>query len=148
MIYLVASFNESHEGLRQGENVSPLLFALFLNDMETFFSAQKWNTIKCVDKLYNYSSGGINAILHDMQKNLDLLNKYCLCNKLKVNISNTKMMIFARSKTMIHNICTFKFGNTDLDQVEDYVYLGICFNWNGSFVKAKRLLRGEASKAI
>ena len=55
-------------------------------------------------------------------------------NKLKVNISKTKIMIFARSKTRIHNIRTFKFGNTDLDHVEDYIYLGICFNWNGSFV--------------
>ena len=33
---------------------------------------------------------------------------------------------------------TFKFGNLDLDLVDDYVYLGICFNWNGSFVKAKK----------
>ena len=37
-------------------------------------------------------------------------------------------------------MCTFKFGNTDHDQVEDYIYLGICFNWNGSFVNAKDLL--------
>ena len=58
------------------------------------------------------------------------------------------MMVFARSKTRIRNIRIFKFGNTDLDQVEDYVYLGICFNWNGSFVKAKQLLHDKASKAM
>ena len=72
---------------------------------------------------------------HDMQRNLNLLNDYCNCNKLKVNISKTKNMLFARSKTRLNNyIPTFKFGNIDLEQVDDYIYLGICFNWNGSFV--------------
>ena len=65
---------------------------------------------------------------HDMQRNLNLLNDYCNCNKLKVNISKTKIMVFARSKTRLNNIPTFKFGNIDLEQVEDYIYLGICFN--------------------
>ena len=57
-------------------------------------------------------------------------------------------MVFARSKTRLNNIPTFKFGNIDLEQVEDYIYLGICFNWNGSFVKAKKLLHDKASKAM
>ena len=78
------------------------MFALFLNDIETFFLAQKWNTLICIDKLYNDSNDGINAMLnmfvlvllcvdmtvlmaeneHDMQRNLDLLNIYPrdLCN--------------------------------------------------------------------
>ena len=67
-------------------------------------------------------------------------------NKLKVNISKTKIMVFARSKTGLNNVPTFKFGNIDLEQVEDY--LAICFNWNGSFVKAKKLLHDKASKAM
>ena len=112
----------SHVGLRQGDNVSLLLFALFLNDMETFFPSRKWNTLKFIVKLYNDSNDGINGMLnlyaddtvimaeneHDMQRNLDLLNEYCICNKLKVNISKTKIMVFARSKTRIRNIRTFK----------------------------------------
>ena len=71
---------------------------------------------------------------HDMQMNIDLLNDYCKCNKLNVTISKTKSMVFARYKTMLHNIPTFTFGNIDLEHIEDYIYLGVCFNWNGSFV--------------
>ena len=101
--------------------------------------------LEFIDKLYNDSNGGISGMLNmfvllyaddtvimaenesDMQRNLDLLNEYCICNKLKVNISKTKMLVFARSKTRIRNIRTFKFGDMNLDQVEDYIYLGICF---------------------
>ena len=83
-----------------------------------------------------------------MQRNLNLLNEYCNCNGLRVNMSKTKMMVFARSKTRLRNLPTFKFGNLDLDLVDDYVYLGICFNWNGSFVKAKKNLHDKASKAM
>ena len=83
-----------------------------------------------------------------MQRNLNLLNEYCNGNGLRVNISKTKMMIFARPKTRRRNLPTFKFGNLDLDLVDDYVYLGICFNWNGAFVKAKQLLHDKASKAM
>ena len=52
---------DSHVGLRQGKHFSPLLFALFLSDMETFFPEQKWNTLKFIEKLYNYSNDGINV---------------------------------------------------------------------------------------
>ena len=65
-----------------------------------------------------------------------------------LRVSKTKMMVFARSKTRLRNLPTFKFGNLDLDLADDYVYLGICFNWNGSFVKAKKILHDKASKAM
>ena len=83
-----------------------------------------------------------------MQRNLNLLNEYCNCNGLRVNTRKTKIMVFARSKTRLRNLPTFKFGNLDLDLVDDYVYFDICFNWNGSFVKAKQLLHDKASKAM
>ncbi len=56
---------------------------------------------------------------------------------LRLTSEKTKIMVFARSRTRLRNLPTFKFGNLDLDLVDDYVYLGICFNWNGSFVKEK-----------
>ena len=132
--------------MRQGENLSPLLFALFLNDLDTFFSKQKGDTLHYIDKLYNDCNNNVSRMLNlfvllyaddtvimaenecGMQRNLNLLNEYCNCNGLRVNISKTKMMVFARSKTRLRNLPTFKFGNLDLDLVDDYVYLGICFN--------------------
>ena len=41
-----------------------------------------------------------------------------LHNKLKVNISKTKSMVFARSKLKQNNMPTLKFGNIDPEQVE------------------------------
>ena len=43
-----SEFFDSHVGLRQGEHLLPLLFPLFLNDMETFFPSQKWNALKFI----------------------------------------------------------------------------------------------------
>ena len=144
--------------MRQGENLSPLLFALFLNVLDTFFTKQKWDTLDYIDKLYSDCNNNVSRMLNlfvllyaddtvimaenecGMQKTLNLLNEYCNCNGLRVNIRKTKNMVFARSnsKTRLRNLPTFKFGNLDLDLVDDYVYLDICFNWNGSFVKAKK----------
>ena len=61
---------------------------------------------------------------------------------------NLKEVARAWSKTRLRNLPTFKFANLDLDLVDDYVYLGICFNWNDSFVKATKLLHDKASKAM
>ena len=46
-----------------------------------------------------------------------------LYHKLKVNISKTKNMVFARSKTRLNNMPTLKFGNIDLEQVEQIVLI-------------------------
>ena len=37
-----SSFFSSFRGIRQGENLSPVSFALFLNDLETFLSDRNW----------------------------------------------------------------------------------------------------------
>ena len=45
-------------------------------------------------------------------------------------------------------IVFFLFDNTKLEVCEDISYLGITFNYNGSFIKAKNKLEQQAQKAL
>ena len=163
----MSEFFPSRVGVRQGENLSPLLFALFLNDMETFFSNKGGNWLSYLTKLDERSRAheteaylklfillyADDTILlaeneNDLQVQLNLLNDYCEVNKLKVNSSKTKVLVFARSKCRVKNLPDFIFGDRILETVEDYVYLGVKFNWNGKFDKAKKEFYKKGLKAM
>ena len=146
-------------GVRQGENLSPLLFAIFLNDFKEFLSQH-------YDGLTNVSEsirGELNVYLKifcllyaddtlvlaenakQLQEALNSLNTYCNMWALKVNLDKTKIIIFSRGKITKYE--PFVFGNNTLDVVEDYVYLGTTFNYNGTFNKAKAKQVQQAKKA-
>ena len=73
------------------------------------------------------------------------MHTYCDRWALKVNIDKTKVVIFSRGK--IKKFKSFKFGENTVDVVEDYVYLGTTFNYNGLFHKAKAKQVLQAKKA-
>ena len=140
-------------GVRQGENLSPLLFAIYLNDFELYLS-QHYNGLNDIKKdigdrlsdddveiflrLFVLLYADDTIILAEspecLQKGLDALNNYCNLWKLSVNASKTKIVIFSRGKT--RRIPEFTFGNTKIDVVDDYTYLGVIFQFNGKFKKA------------
>ena len=83
-----------------------------------------------------------------LQTNLDMLKAYCDLNQLSVYVSKTKVMVFTRSKSRLRNLANFKFGELCLERVNEYVYLGIIFNHNGSFIKTIKTLQSKSYKAI
>jgi len=82
----------------------------------------------------------------ELQKAIDSLKEYCTCNKLHINSSKSKIMIFSRGK--LRNRPIIKFGDATLEVVDEYLYLGILFNYNGTFTKAIKRLRDIANKAM
>ena len=149
--------------MRQGENLSPLLFALFLNDLHTFFTKQKWDYI---DKLYSDCNNNVSRMLNlfvllyaddtvimaenecGMQRNLNLLNEYCNCNGLRVNIRKAKIMVFSRSKTRLRTLPNLNLAIWIL------IWLMTMFIWvfvligMAHSLKLKKLLHHKASKAM
>jgi hypothetical protein len=88
----------------------------------------------------------ISESANGLQNALNAFNLYCKQWKLKVNTNKTKIMVFSKRKFEL--IVFLLFDNTKLELCEDISYLGITFNYNGSFIKAKNKLVQHAQKAL
>ncbi|XP_053405613.1 uncharacterized protein LOC128558990 [Mercenaria mercenaria] len=125
-------------GVRQGENLSPLLFSLFLNDLEEYLD-QKGNSgikmqdnendlvtwLKIIVLLYADDTVLVSDNADDLQKCLNDFNDYCKTWNLVVNKDKTKIIVFgARNNANF----SFKIDNSTLEVVDSYKYLGVRSN--------------------
>ena len=147
----MSEFFECSTGVRQGENLSPYLFATFTNDLKERLSTKlqgltllaniccetNENSFKFLSTMFLLLYADDTIILAESLKELQIaLNElflYCKEWKLTVNAEKTKVMIFSMGKCK-HSNLTFSYGETKLSIVDDFVYLGINFNYNGKFV--------------
>ena len=82
----------------------------------------------------------------DLQQALNGLNSYCQKWSLKTNISKTKLVIFSKGK--VRKFPKFFLGADEVEMKDDYIYLGVTFNFNGSFKKAIDKQVTQARKAM
>ena len=103
-----SEFFTSNSGGRQGENLSPFLFTLFVNDVEEYLIEQDCNPIvvrseqdiylKLLVLLYADDAILLADSAENLQKGLTALKSYCDEWKLQLNSSKTKILIFSRRK--------------------------------------------------
>lgn len=128
------------QGVLQGEPSSPLLFALFLSDIERYFiergakglNIDGFNEVSLLmyaDDLVLLSDSPV-----DMNKKLSILYQYTVENKLKVNISKSKIMCFRRGGYG-RDQDVFWFNNLPLEVVNEYLYLGVLFSSSSLFLR-------------
>ena len=151
-------FFGSYRGVRQGENLSPVLFSLFLNDLEVFLQSKNNNGIEIeainddtyvfiqiLTLLYADDTVIIAQDPASLQKSLDDFYEYCTKWKLNINAEKSKTIIFgSRSKKTPQ----FKIGSNVVEIVDHYKYLGIYFSKSGSFLYARKHIAEQARKAL
>lgn len=81
-----------------------------------------------------------------LQSALDTFEIYCNIWKLTVNTQKTKVVIFSKRKVNTH--FHFLLCNEELEIIESFSYLGVLFDYNGNFTKAKSKLAEQAKKAL
>ena len=153
-----SSYFTNNTGVRQGENLSPLLFSLYLNDLESYFETCRLNGITIETQsedlyyfthifllLYADDTIIVSDDANDFQSCLDSFLDYCDVWKLKVNFKKTKVIIFGA-----RNIEKFSFrmGNNEIEIIKEYKYLGVTFSSTGSFLKARKHIAEQAKKAM
>ena len=155
-----SDFFSCNIGVRQGENLSPVLFAIYLNDFRNAMShsfnglgslcTEIQKELKMFVNLYVLLYADDTIVLAEsaeqLQKALCELHAYCNKWSLRINISKTKIVIFSKGK--VKKFPQFYLGEEKVEVVCDYVYLGVNFHCNGSFQGAIKKQILQAHKAL
>ena len=160
----LSRFFQSNIGVRQGENLSPILFSIFLNDLKSFLECTGYNLSLPLKHCNDLNMTDIENFVHlflllyaddtvilsesteGMQKTLDAMKRFCENFGLNINAEKTKVMVFSRGK--IRKLPVFMFEGKKLEIVWEYKYLGVVFSYNNKFTKAQMSQLAMANRAV
>ena len=127
------------KGVRQGENLSPLPFAIYLNDLENFMNTSgcrgieidvQNNELTIFVILFVILYANDTTILSDdakeFQDTLSAFNEYCKRWKLKINTSTSKIIIFVDYSRNQH-FSKFHIAGEEVEIIKEFKYLGVLF---------------------
>ena len=150
-----SNFLNSYWGVRHDENLSPVLFSLFLNDLEDFLSNSNYSAInlnmpendldvylKILTLLYAVIFG---TDPKSFQENINVFFEYSRLWKLNINLSKSKVLIFGIRNT---NNFEFKLEDDTIDICDEFKYLGAVFTKHRTFFKAIKDNVDHATKAL
>ena len=145
-----SEFFRSTLGVRQGDNLSPNLFNLYINDLPNYFD-------KSCDPVF-LNGGNFNCLMyaddvvllstseHGLQNCVNKLSKFSKDWKMSINTKKTKVLVFTKSgrQKNLH----IKYNEIDIENVKQYTYLGVVFTSSGSFGAAKTEIFKKGMKAL
>lgn len=122
-------------GVKQGDNLSPTLFSIFINDL----AQEIYNLDVGIDLvnrklsmlLYADDIALIAKSTEDLQCMLNKLHEWCRRWRVLINTNKSKCMHFRKSRARATNF-EFTIGSNKLETVYNYKYLGITYTYSGN----------------
>jgi exonuclease III len=127
------------KGVLQGDSISPLLFSLYIRDMELFFREKGLHGVTVDgshDILMLLFADDIIILADckaDLRNKLKCLANYCDKWKLTVNTQKTKIVPFHKGGLKVKQ--GFFYNTETIEIVNKYRYLGVDFYASGRFGK-------------
>lgn len=137
-------------GVRQGDVLSPNIFKIFINDLPNTLSQNDTEAPTLGSKHINSLLYADDLVLLSttqagLQASLDKLMDYCHKWGLHININKTKVIIFKPQRCLSSEL--FTIGTQEIENVDEYKYLGVTFDSQGTFKPAQTSLYQKGLKA-
>lgn len=116
---------EPKSSVPQGSILSPLLFALFINDLPQLLHS---NVLLYADdiKIFLKIQSMNDAIL--LQKDIETIVNWCQVNKLQMNISKCNIISFTRRTEATFQYFNYNINGRTLNRVQSIKDLGVIFD--------------------
>ena len=146
--------------VRQGDNLSPLLFTIFVNDFKAylqnpcnglnFLSNSMKSNLDVDEKIFALLYADDTIILteseNDIRKASSAAYQYCRNFNIRINCSKTNNMIFSRGK--VRKSTVMFINNSPIERVDSFCYLGVVFKYNNTFQLTIKNNVDKAKKAL
>ena len=142
---------ETGSGVRQGDCLSSTLFALFVNDLavglKDMKKGVKLNQLEVCLLMYADDIVLLAENEDDLQNMLNYVQIWCKKWRLVINKQKTKVMHFRKSRKQKSKF-DFHLGDTELEMVCEYKYLGVLINEHLNYNSNADLLSKAAGRAL
>lgn len=137
------------KGTEQGHTLSPEFFKCYLNDLTPLLDSP--DVPELSNMLISHLLWADDLVLMGLnlktaQHLLDTFQKFCVDWGLEINIAKSSLIIFNK-KSLKNNSDFVYLGNSALDTVDSYTYLGIKLHMSGSMNFAMQDLYKKAMRA-
>ena len=141
---------KSNLGLKQWCPLSPMLFNLYIDDINNIFDAS-CHPIGLQDETINHFLYADDLVLisesrEGLQNCLNKVNKFAQSKHLTISVTKSKSMTFNQAGIMINT--PIYLDDKVLEQVQSFCYLGFDVKCSGTVKHAMNVLRDKANKAL
>ena len=150
----VTEYFDCLSGVRQGCVLSPLLFSIFLAELQAELTRSGSRGIDiCADPIgvlllmYADDIALVSDSVADLQKKINCLEQYCKDWGLSVNMDKTKAVVF-KNGGFIKNCEKWYYAGKQIKVESHYTYLGVIFASSLKWSKCVSNLSNKALRAL
>ena len=118
-----------HNGIPQGSVLSPLLFAVMINDLPTCLNSEV--ALFADDVCFWETDTDIKVLNKLAQSSLNKINAWCNINGFKTSINKSAALLFTKKRK--NKEVSLILNNQTIEVKHQFKYLGIIFQENGLY---------------